>query len=342
VKGRGPEERGATGGRPGDGDPSSPGRRSADRSGPTRGPDAETGPLLFGPLHSVGLPRYVLLPGDPDRVDLLAGLWEEARTYDLSRGYRAAVGYYRGEPLAALSTGMGGPSLELALTEAARLGGDTFIRVGTAGALQPQLRNGDLVVDEACVRLDGTSAAYVRPEYPAVASLEVTQALVEACRRLGVRYHVGVGATTASFFAGQGRANPAGYEPPDVRAVLEEMRGAGVLNFEMEGATLLTLARLLGLRAGQLCSVIAHRLTGEWTDAGGIERACRVASEAVTVLAGRDGAPDRRRASPWPGQGSESGHLSETPDRAGWPEPGLRAGRRGKGGGRERRTDADH
>lgn len=271
------------------------------RAHPGRSPgqDAEQGPLLFGALDEVGLPRYVLLPGDPDRVHTLAGLWEEATDYALPRGYRAAVGRYRGERLAAVSTGMGGPSLEFALTEAARLGADTFIRVGTTGALQPELRNGDLVVNEGCVRMDGTSQAYVRAEYPAVASFEVTLALVEACLRLGIPHHVGVGATTASFFPGQGRANPAGYEPPEVRAVVEEMRRARVLNFEMEGAALLTLARLLGLRAGQVCSVIAHRLTGEWADAGGVERACRVATEAVAVLGTWDRAKARRGAPAW-------------------------------------------
>lgn len=271
-----------------------PGRQAGRAGRP--GPDAERGPLLFGPLHEVGLPRYVLLPGDPDRVGTLASLREEVTHYALARGYRAAVGRYRGERLAALSTGMGGPSLEFALTEAARLGADTFIRVGTTGALQPGLRNGDLVVNEGCVRMDGTSQAYVRGEYPAAASFEVTLALVEACLRLGVPHHVGVGATTASFFPGQGRANPAGYEPREVRAVVEEMRRARVLNFEMEGATLLTVARLLGLRAGQVCSVIAHRLTGEWADAGGVERACRVATEAVAVLAAWDRAAAQRGA----------------------------------------------
>ncbi|HXF56371.1 MAG TPA: nucleoside phosphorylase [Actinomycetota bacterium] len=295
---RGPERRAAPGRRP--------------------GPEAERGPLLFGPLHEVGLPRYVLLPGDPDRVGVLAGLWDEATDYSLARGYRAAVGRYRGEPLAALSTGMGGPSLEFALTEAAQLGADTFIRVGTTGALQPELRNGDLVVNEGCVRMDGTSQAYVRAEYPAVASLEVTLALMEACLRLGITHHVGVGATTASFFPGQGRANPAGYEAPEGRGVVEEMRRARVLNFEMEGATLLTVARLLGLRAGQVCSVIAHRLTGEWADAGGVERACRVATEAVAVLASWDRAVARRAAAAWaPSLGQEETETGEGEERRG-------------------------
>jgi uridine phosphorylase len=70
----------------------------------------------------------------------------------------------------------------------------------------------------------------------------------------------------------------------ETAGLLEEMRRAGVLNFEMEAATLFTLARLFGLRAGAVCSVIAHRITGEWNDAGGMERACRVANHAVALL----------------------------------------------------------
>ncbi len=242
-------------------------------------------PLLLRPVADAGgLPRHVLLPGDPDRVEVMASPWSDVTRFPLVRGLQAATGRYRGQALAAVSTGMGAPSMEFLLTEAILCGADTAIRVGTTGSLREDVCNGDLVINDACVRMDGSSDAYVRPGFPAAASHEVTAALIAACQEHGVRYHVGTGATSASFFVGQDRANPAGYAPPGRGALLEELRAARVLNLEMEGATLLTLARLFGIRAGVISTVIANRVTGAWGDEGGIERVCEVAATAVTYL----------------------------------------------------------
>lgn len=239
-------------------------------------------------LAAAGMPPYVLIPGDPDRVDVIAGQWDSAELIALPRGYRAAVGMFRGHRLGAVSSGIGAPSLESVLADLGRLGAHTLIRVGTTGSLRAEIRNGSLIVNDACVRMDGTTHLYVRPEYPAAASWEVTAALVEAARALGHAAHVGTGCTTGSFVAGQGRAAFDGYESPEGQRLYDEMRRAGVLNFEMEASALLTLARLAGQRAGSICSVIANRITGEWADDGGIERACRVASEALVLLAARE------------------------------------------------------
>lgn len=246
--------------------------------------EAEIGPQILKSFKNGDLGKVLLVPGDPDRVAMLAELWDDAERFPLEREFQLARGRYHGAAIAALSTGMGGPSLEVILMEAIHLDVETFIRVGTTGALQNELRPGELVINEASVRLDGTSASYVRAEYPAAASYEVTAALVESAKRLSIPHHVGIGATTASFYAGQDRPTLDGFRSKETEGLLDEMRNVGVLNFEMEAATLFTLARLHGRRAGAVCSVIAHRLTGEWDDAGGIERACRVASEAVTLL----------------------------------------------------------
>jgi uridine phosphorylase len=250
---------------------------------PRRLQPAEVGPNLLGDLARTGLPRYLLMPGDPDRVSLMAQQWDGAREHALPRGFRAATGQFGGVALAALSSGMGAPSLELMLVEAVQAGARTIIRVGTTGSLHAHVENGHLIVNEAAVRLDGTTGFYARPEYPAAASYDVTLALVEACERRSVPYHVGVGATTSSFFAGQGRA-ALGFEGRGA-ALVQELRELGVLNFEMEGAALFVLARALGVRAGMVASVIANRVSGEWDDRGGEERACRVAAEAVAILA---------------------------------------------------------
>jgi uridine phosphorylase len=240
-------------------------------------------------LQSLQLPRYVLVPGDPDRVRLMAGQWKDAKVIDFPRGYRAAVGTYKGVRIGAMSSGIGAPSTEIIMTDLARAGADTLIRVGTTGTLRAEIATNSLIINDAAVRLDGTTQFYVRPEYPAVASWEVTRALVEAAAALGVAHVVGTGATVGSFLAGQGRAALNDYRSPEGQRILEEMKGANVLNIEMETASLLTIARLFGLRSGSVCSVIANRISGEWGNKGGIERACLVAAEAVRRLNRWDG-----------------------------------------------------
>lgn len=235
-------------------------------------------------LATLNLPRYVLLPGDPDRVKVMAGQWQEAQVVDLPRGYRAAVGSYGGVRIGAVSTSIGAPSLEIILHDLFRLGIDTFIRVGTTGALRDDIKTGSLIINDASVRLDGTTNLYVRPEYPAAASHEVTFALADAAATLGHAYRVGTGATSGSFLAGQGRPGVNGHKSLEGERIFEEMKRAEVLNFEMETAALFTLARLSGLRAGSVCSVIANRMTGEWGDNGGVLRACQTGAEAIRRL----------------------------------------------------------
>ncbi|WP_084211318.1 nucleoside phosphorylase [Pseudonocardia acaciae] len=251
-----------------------------------------------------GLPRYALLPGDPGRVSLMASQWRKGSVeeHTLRRGYRGAIGDYNGARISAFSTGIGGASAEGVLTRLAGAGVDTVIRVGTTGAVQEHIEVGDLIINDASVRMDGTSNLYVRPEFPAVASFEVTTALVEAAEDLGVRYHVGTGYTSASFFTGQFRTTLGGYRPTRLDSEFEDMRQAGVTNFEMEGATIMTLSRIFGLRAGMCAAVVAHRITGEWdTTAKGEANACLVAAEAVRLLTAWDEARQkagRRHFSP--------------------------------------------
>ncbi|MBR0040953.1 MAG: nucleoside phosphorylase [Oscillospiraceae bacterium] len=231
-----------------------------------------------------GLDRYALLPGDHKRISLMALQWDRAQEYDLKRGFRAATGLYKGGAISAFSTGMGGPSAEDVILGIAACGVDTMIRVGTTGALQDGMELGDVVINDACIRMDGTSADYIRPEYPAAASPVVTLALIQAAERLGVRYHVGVGYTASSFYAGQFRPSFNGYKPSWMEKALDDLAAAGVLNSEMEGATLFTLARIFGLRAGMCACVVAQRRTGDYGGTENIRNACLVGAEAIHIL----------------------------------------------------------
>ena len=236
------------------------------------------------------LPRYFLLPGDPNRVEVMASQWDKgAELYELARRELAAAGTYKGSPIGACATGMGGPSAEIYLTDLINRGVDTFIRVGTTGTIQEKVRPGDIIINDASIRLDGTSDLYVMKEFPAAAHYEVTAALVEACERLGYTYHVGTGCTCSSFYTGQCRTTVDGFRPSRLDGLFEDLRQANVLNFEMESATILTLARIFGKRAGMCATVVAHRITGEWVEDPEAEaRACLAGAEALRILAEKD------------------------------------------------------
>jgi len=226
------------------------------------------------------LAEYLLVPGDPDRVSKIAKFWDSAKEVSCHREFRSFTGVYKGVPISAISSGIGPACMSIVVNEASAIGVHTFIRVGSSGAIQEGIKCGDLVISSAAVRLDGASNCYIMPEYPAAASYEVLLALVEAAENLGIsNYHVGVTATTSDFYAGQNR--PTKTKTANVLQVLQD---AGVLNFEMETATLYTIASLYGLRAGAVCAVYANRCTGEFKPGEGEENAIKVANEAVKIL----------------------------------------------------------
>ncbi|OYT59929.1 uridine phosphorylase [Euryarchaeota archaeon ex4484_178] len=238
--------------------------------------------------------RYVLLPGDPERVDVISSFWDERREIAYHREFKTHTGKYRGVAISATSTGIGSPSAVIALEELARIGADTFIRVGSTGAIQPEIDIGDLIISSSAVRLEGTSKEYVRTEYPASAHYEVLLSLIEAAEALGARYHVGITASTDSFYVGQGRPGYGGYEQSFSRELLHDLRRARVLNFEMEASAIFTVANLYGLRAGSVAVVFANRLTDEF-EVVPQDSVAKVANEAVRILTEWDEAKERRR-----------------------------------------------
>jgi len=242
--------------------------------------------------------RYVFLPGDPDRVPKIAGFWDSAREVSSHREYRVWTGRLDGIRVSACSTGIGGPAAAIAVEELAAIGADTFVRVGTCGALRKEIHCGDLIISTAAVRLDGTSRQYVQPEYPAVANCEVVLSLIEAAERLGYRYHVGYTASSDSFYIGQGRPGFGGYLPSGAERIIEALSKVNILNFEMEAATIFTLAGIYGLRAGAVCTVYANRITNRF-ETKGEEEACKVAVEAVRFLGHWDEERKKKRKKCW-------------------------------------------
>lgn len=240
----------------------------------------------------------VLLPGNPERVEKITAHWEDAEERGSHREYRTVTGSYEGVPISVTSTGIGSPSAAIAVEELARVGADTFIRVGSCGAIQEGMAVGDLVITTGAVRQEGTSGEYIREDYPASADHEVVCALVAAAERLGYDYHTGITMSADSFYAGQGRPGFEGFEAAGSDDLVEALREANVKNIEMEASAILTLANVYGLRAGAVCSVYANRITGEFRTEGE-SRAAETASLAVALLARMDEVKGREGVEKW-------------------------------------------
>jgi len=242
--------------------------------------------------------RYIFLPGDPDRVPKIAEFLDSPQQISSHREYKVWTGRLDGIIVSACSTGIGGPATAIAFEELAAIGADTFVRVGTCGALQKEIRCGDLVISTAAMRLDGTSKQYVQPEYPAVANYEIVLSLIEAAEKLGYHYHVGCTASSDSFYVGQGRPGFNGYLPLGGEKIVETLSRVNILNFEMEAATIFTLAGIYGLRAGAVCAVYANRITNRF-EIKGEEEVCEVAVEALRILSRWDEECVKKRKQYW-------------------------------------------
>ena len=229
------------------------------------------------------LAEYILLPGDPDRTERIATRLENIEGSWRHREFASVTGTYRGERVSVVSTGIGTDNVEIVVAEILAITErPTFIRVGSCGALQPEIAVGDLIISSGSVRLEATTGFFVHEGYPAVADYEAVAALVEAAAKLGHRAHVGITATAPGFFGAQGRPIP--RLPIRYPDLAEEMARQRVLNFEMEASALLVLAGLAGCRAGVVCAVYAHRPTGDFATGEARSRA-----EAACVETGLEG-----------------------------------------------------
>ena len=229
----------------------------------------------------------VLIPGDPQRVEKISSFWDTSRKVAEHRQFVTHTGTYRGAEISACSTGIGGPGTAIVIEELANVGAETFLRVGSCATLKEEIEIGDIIISTAAVRLDGTSKQYVRPEYPAAASYEVVLAFVEAAEALGLTYHLGISASTDSFYLGQSRPGFGDYTQSMSEVLIEDLKKANVANFEMEAATLFTLGNIYGFRTGAACAVYANRVRDEFDVKGELD-VIKCGNEAVRILADLD------------------------------------------------------
>ncbi len=234
--------------------------------------------------------RYVILPGDPKRCEKIAAHFEDARLVADSREFVTYTGYLNGEKVSVTSTGIGGPSASIAMEELVLCGADTFVRVGTCGGIDMDVKGGDIVVATGAIRMEGTSREYAPIEFPAVANLDVTNALVGAAKELGYTFHTGVVQCKDAFY-GQHEPErmPVSYE---LINKWEAWKRLGVKASEMESAALFVVASHLGVRCGSNFLVVGN----QERDAAGLdnpivhdtESAIKVGIEAVRKLIEED------------------------------------------------------
>ena len=226
--------------------------------------------------------RYVFCPGDQARARKIADRMDEAHLVSDSRGYAVYSGTYRGVFMTACGTGMGGPTVAIALEELAHMGADTFVRVGSCGVFQEGQMPGDVIIATGSYRAGGTANNYLPLNFPAVPTYEVLRALTESAEALGIPYRAGVG------FAGD-----AFYRPRDPD-FFELLRQAGVISLEMESDTLFVVGAYRRWRSGALYASdgAPGEIKPEWGEAAyreGEQDVIRIGLDAMARLAEADG-----------------------------------------------------
>ena len=246
-----------------------------------------------GTQYHIGLKEgdvgeYVILPGDPKRCEKIAAYFDDAKLVADRREFTTYTGYLNGVKVSVTSTGIGGPSAAIALEELVKVGAKKFIRVGTCGGMDLNVKSGDLVIATGAIRMEGTTKEYAPIEFPAVADYEIVTSLINAAKKLNQNYHIGVVQCKDSFY-GQHSPNlmPVNYE-------LENKWNAwlklGCLASEMESAAIYTAAAALGCKAG----CVLHVVWNQEREAAGLDNpevhdtsaAVKCAALAVKLLCG--------------------------------------------------------
>ena len=206
-----------------------------------------------------------ILPGDPGRVEKTAKYIDSDAIFLASnREYTSWLAQINDKSILVCSTGIGGPSLSIAVEELASLGIKNFIRIGTTGAIQSHIKIPSVIITTGAVRLDGASKHYAPIEYPAVANLELSNLLVESAKESNISYYTGITASSDTFYPGQERYDTfSKYVIKNFQGSLKEWQKLNILNFEMESSTLLTIAGVFGLKAACVSAVIVNRTTNE-------------------------------------------------------------------------------
>jgi uridine phosphorylase len=229
-------------------------------------------PIKFGEVA-----RYVIVPGDPNRVPVIAESLENVINQGQNREFNSYKGTYKGIDVSVVSTGIGCPSTAIAVEELSHIGAEVFIRIGTSGSVDKSAKKGDIFIATAAVRDDGTSKQYIPIEFPAIASHNVVSSLIKASKDLNIDSKVGICQSKDSFF---------GETEPDRMPVApyldfkwKSWQEGGVGASEMEAATLFTLSQIKRIEAGAILAI-------ETSDKETIKKMTEIVLESITYMEG--------------------------------------------------------
>ena len=215
-----------------------------------------------GTQYHIGLKEgdvgeYVILPGDPKRCAKIAAYFDDAKLVADRREFTTYTGFLNGVKVSVTSTGIGGPSAAIALEELVKVGAKYFIRVGTCGGMDTDVKSGDLVIATGAIRMEGTTKEYAPIEFPAVADFDMVTALINAAKNLNLPYHAGVVECKDSFY---------GQHSPEKMPVSYELLNKwdawiklGCLASEMESAALFVVGSYLRVKVGSIFLVVANQ-----------------------------------------------------------------------------------
>jgi len=228
--------------------------------------------------------KYVLLPGDPGRINRITKYLTDVKELNVNREFRSCSGRYDATRISAVSTGIGCPSAAIVVEELANIGAKIVIRIGTCGGLLKEMEAGDIVIPSAAMCFDGTTKEYDPEIKQAEADKQVSEALMESAKRLGIKCFVGVNRTHDAF-----------YEPTEN---FVKLAGKGLISSEMECSAVFLVSKLRNLKAGAILVVntpeppeevlknpdMVYTLVDESKVQKGIDDAIRIALEAVRIL----------------------------------------------------------
>lgn len=190
--------------------------------------------------------KYAIMPGDPERVERVKLFLENPVDLAYNREFKSCSGFFKGVKIMVVSTGIGGASTAIAVEELKNIGVETLIRIGSCGALQRNIKLGELIIAKGAVREDGTSEAYVDKAYPAMADPIVLMSLLESSKELNLTYHSGLIRSHDALYADGGSELEAYW------------RGKGVLGSDMETSALFVVGGIRNLRTASVLNVVVE------------------------------------------------------------------------------------
>ncbi len=248
-----------------------------------------------GEQYHIGLNKgdvgeYVILPGDPKRCEKIAAYFDDAKLIADRREFTTYTGFLNGVKVSVTSTGIGGPSASIAMEELVNIGAKTFIRVGTCGGMDINVKGGDIVIATGAIRMEGTSKEYAPIEFPAIANIDVVNSLIQASKNLGYEHHTGIVQCKDSFY---GQHNPermpVSYE---LMNKWEAWKRLGCLASEMESAALFIVGSFLRVKVGSVFLTVANQEREKQNLENPVvhdtDKAIKTAVEALKILIAQD------------------------------------------------------